>query len=185
MYSCVVDHQQVSSAISIQALINCGVVEVLRVEKSEPFKSFERPKYIPNYLVGHQNLISISHPDNRKSTLWVSSPKQNSFAGANEKPLFVGKQLKKRGGIPNYPFSFPHAPCDSSHALPSCQNRKIHQETIISIIDIHMHNLIQFTFLYAQLNIPSNCIFACITCIISYMVLPSKVEHHTKKHNIT
>lgn len=47
-----------------------------------------------------------------------------------------------------------------------------------------MHNLIQnqksVVLLHAHPKINSSCILAYISCIISRMVLPSKVEHHTK-----
>lgn len=68
------------------------MVEVSRVEKSEPFNGLERPKYIPKITQ-----ISMDHPDNISPHCLASSPKQNTLTGANKKPFIFkeGEQLKK------------------------------------------------------------------------------------------
>ena len=44
----------------------------------------------------------------------------------------------------------------------------------------HLHS-----YMHNQIS-PTNCILACISCIIPCMVFPPKVEHHTRiKHKIS
>lgn len=104
----------------------------------------------------HRSLIFIGFPDNRKSTQLASSSNQNSLTGAPKEPLFSGRESPTKNSITHL-YSRIHHTHRFLHYFPA-KIGKSNKNTIISIISIHMHNLIQntksFAFLYIHPKYP-------------------------------